>query len=348
MIEGLDGLLEPTGQPGLSELRGAIAQWLGAPRAEGRVVSEERLNRAGSINRVRFEVDGRSVSIVAKRSRALAAQRNHLIVHRCLPAVGLRSGAAAILATAAERSGRYVWHVYEDLGERTLETDRGPSAVRAAVRLLSAVHTRFIAHPLLAEARDLGGEFGPGFYRSSVRDAITCLDALPESDRDRSDGRVAVRHRLLERLWALREQEHERTEAIAHLGGPETLLHGDMWLKNVTVGQSGGRAHVRLIDWDHAGVGPLGYDLSTFAHRFCPDERDEVLELYRDALADAGWELPSREELTYVFATFELGRLANCVIWPALAARDGVEGALEELAMADDWLRSADTAPDRS
>ena len=65
MIEGLDGLLEPTGQPGLSELRDAIAQWLGAPRAEGRVVSEERLNRAGSINRVRFEVDGRSVSIVA-------------------------------------------------------------------------------------------------------------------------------------------------------------------------------------------------------------------------------------------------------------------------------------------
>jgi hypothetical protein len=237
-----------------------------------------------------------------------------------------------------------VWQIYEDVGEVTLETDRDPAAVRAAVYLLGETHLRFIRHPLLADVRDWGGEFGPAFYSSSVRDAITCLEALPHSDLDGFGDCIALRDRLLERMWALRAQERERTEAIADLGGPETLLHGDVWLKNVAIARSVERVSVRLIDWDHAGLGPLGYDLSTFVNGFPPHERHSVLELYEEAVADAGWRLPSQEDINYLFSTFELGRLANCVIWPALAATEGVEGALEELEMTDDWLGSLDRA----
>ncbi len=342
MIAGLDDLLSLSRAPGLRELRAAVGELLGSSQAEGRVIGEQRLNSSGFVNRVRFEVNGETISVVAKCSSPASAQRNRFVAGRCLPAVGLGPAAPAILATAADRDGRCMWHVYEDLGERTLETDRDPAAVRAGVYLLGEIHTRFIRHPLLAEARDWGGEFGPGFYSSSVRDAITCLEALSPSDLDGLGARVELRDRLLGRLWSLRDEEPERMGAIADLGGPETLLHGDMWLKNVAVVGGGDRVRVRLLDWDHAGLGPAGYDLSTFVNGFPAEERDGVVELYWDAIAGCGWQPPCREDMEYVFTTFELGRLANCVIWPALALPEGVEGALEELEMADEWLGSLD------
>jgi thiamine kinase-like enzyme len=98
---------------------------------------------------------------------------------------------------------------------------------------------------------------------------------------------------------------------------------------------------VRLIDWDHAGLGPIGYDLSTFLARLSPDERDGVLEMYEE-MAGAVWELPSREDLNYVFETFQLARLASCVLWAAFAVTDEPHASwpMQELEEADDWLGS--------
>jgi len=342
VISGLHSLLEGTRQPGLRELRAALGERLGGPGVEGRVVGEQRLNESGSIDRVHLELNGELISVVVKRSRPAAAQRNRFIAHRCLPAAGLEAGAPAILAAAAERSGRYVWQIYEDLGERTLETDRDAAAVQAAVDLLGKLHARFIGHPLLAEARDVGGDFGPGFYTSSVRDAIRCLEALSLPPAGVAGDWSQLRDRLLERTWALRAEERERTQAIADLGGPETLLHGDLWLKNASVVRKGRSVRVGLIDWDHAGLGPSGYDLSTFVNGFPPHERHGVLQLYKEAAAHPGWHLPSDADLSHLFRTFELARIANCVVWAALAANDGVAGALEELAATADWLGSVD------
>jgi thiamine kinase-like enzyme len=342
VISGLDRLLEATRQPGLSELRAAVGELFGEPRVEGRVTGEQRLNDSGSINRVRLELDGARTSIVAKRSRPEPAERNRLIARRCLPAVELETGAPAILATAAERSGRHVWQVYEDLGERTLESDRDAAAVEAAVELLARIHSRFIDHPRLAEIRDCGADFGPGFYSSNVRDAIRGLQALSPPHVNGFGDWGALQERLLERFCALRAQERERGEAIAELGGPETLLHGDLWHKNASVTRERGRVRVRMIDWDHAGLGPAGYDLSTFLNGFAADERSRVLALYGEAVADSGWRLPSSAELAYLFQTFELARVANCVVWSALAATDGVEGELEELQENEAWLASLD------
>src|SRR5207249_826009 len=75
-------------------------------------------------------------------------------------------------------------------------------------------------------------------------------------------------------------------------GGPETLLHGDLWSINVFVIPTAHGPRVRLIDWDHASVGPASYDLSTFLLRLPSQERSWVLEVYREEMSRAGWGLP--------------------------------------------------------
>ncbi len=338
MIEGLDTLLADTRQPALAELRAACADLLEADRVRGRVVEEIRLDTSGAVNRVRLEIDGRPVSFVAKRSRPVPAQRNSFVTERWLPAVGLSDSAPRILATAAHRTGKAVWHVYEDLGELTLEQDRDADAVRAGVSLLAEVHQRFAGHLMIAEAREWGGDLGCTFYSSSARDAVTCLEAIPASRLEDDEVR-ALRDRLLQRMWELLAEEAERTDAVRVLGGPETLVHGDLWLKNVSVVRERD-VRAKLIDWDHAGVGPAGYDLSTFLNGFDAEDRDAVLDQYRDALAGTALEPPGPGELNALFDTFERARIANCVVWSAFAVSEGphVEWAIEDLRFAEQWL----------
>jgi hypothetical protein len=290
-----------------------------------------------SVQRVRVVLDDAERSLVVKRSDAISARRNWLVARRWLPAVGFEDRGPPLLAVVAEPGGETAWHVYEDLGDRTLAVEPAPVAVSSAVSLLAKLHTRFADRPMLAECREWGGEMGASFYRANVRDAIKCLEAVPPS---------GLRNRLLERMLILRAEEGRRIEAIADLGGPETLLHGDLWLKNVAVVGDGAGTYVRLIDWDKAGVGPIGYDLSTFLCRFPAGERQAVLRHYEEIVAPAGWRLPGPSDMNYVFATFESARLANCVVWAALEVTKGGEiaWALEELEMADDSLASLDPA----
>ena len=121
---------------------------------------------------------------------------------------------------------------------------------------------------------------------------------------------------------ALLAELPERAEALNVCGGPETLLHGDLWTTNTFVLPDG---TARLIDWDHAGVGPAAYDLSTFVSRFPAAERAHVLGRYREAAARRGLTLPSDAELQLAFDTAERGRLANCGLWPAVAVSKGLD-----------------------
>jgi hypothetical protein len=96
---------------------------------------------------------------------------------------------------------------------------------------------------------------------------------------------------------------------------------------------------VRLIDWDRAGVGPVSYDLSAFLGRFPAGARGWILDLYRQALRRSGGRLPPPAELHRLFDTAERARLANCVIWRALAVREGQpEWGFQELAALEQWL----------
>ena len=126
---------------------------------------------------------------------------------------------------------------------------------------------------------------------------------------------------------------------MAELGGPETLLHGDLWTTNIFVLPTTNGLRTLLIDWDRAGVGPVSYDLSTFLLRFPTHQRLWILGLYRESIAHAGWHLPSARELNLLFETAECARYANRVIWPAIALlRERAEWGCDELAAVEQWF----------
>jgi hypothetical protein len=270
------------------------------------------------------------------------AQRNQLAIRRWLPATGLGDNGPTLLGVAVERNGQCAWHVYDDLGDRALDTSHlDPQHARTAVELIAQVHMRFARHTLLAEGRLLGSDFGIDFYDANVRDAIRCLEALRAPAKERSAKHAVLLDHLLARLRQLQDEQPARAKALAEFGGPETLLHGDLWTTHVFVLPAFDGVQARLVGWDHAGVGPISYDLSTFLLRFPFRYRLWILDLYRKAIKSAGWNLPAPGPLNVLFETAEFARLANCIIWPAVALiHDHVGWGFDELANVKQWFES--------
>jgi thiamine kinase-like enzyme len=287
----------------------------------------------------RCTVTGSARSFVAKRLDPDIARRNELVARRWLPAAGLSDCGPPLLATAAERDGSSIWHLYADLGDCGLDVAQaGPGAVESAIATIARIHTAFAGHPLIPEFRNWGGDLGIHFYATSVRDAMHSIESL-RTRRRLDAGRAELCERLLARLANLHREQDERAQLLHRQGGPETLLHGDLWPMNVMVHDGDGDAHVRLIDWDHAAVGPISYDLSTFLSRVPDHDRSAILRIYAEHIAGAGWELPAVPDLNLLFETAELGRIANRVIWPALAAREQDAGwAYAELGEVERWF----------
>jgi len=337
MIEGVNRILEGSGQPGLTELHGLLEELLGGREASGRLLEQQTLQpREMRVFRLRFDVNGQERSLIIKRLRPETARRNELIAKRWLPAVHLYDTGPPLQGTVAASRGGCVWHVYDDLGHWELdpcEPDR--EEVHVATGLIARMHTRFAGHALLGEIRLHGGDLGIHFCEANVRDAISALEAL-----DSPESRRPVRESLLNRLHKLRDELPQRAQAMAEWGGPETLLHGDLWAINIFVIPTGKGSHARLIDWDHAAVGPATYDLSTFLLRFPAEHRPWVLELYRQAVAEAGWHLPDDRDLNFLFETHEYARFANRIIWPAIAlVQDRTEWGYDALAEIEEWFK---------
>ncbi len=343
MITGLDKLLEESGQPGLAELRRLLQELLGGSGTATRVqlLDQHRLPaRRPRAYRLRFVINRWIRSVVIKRLELAAAERTQLLIRRWLPAIGLGDNGPTLLGTAAEHSGQCVWHVYDDLGARALAASPPETEhVRTVVDLIAQVHTRFTRHPLLAECRLHGGDRGINFYAANVREGIYSLESLKAPAVALSEENASLRDRLLARLHQLAEEQPKRAQALAEFGGAETLLHGDLWTNNTFVLPSSHGVQARLVGWDHAGVGPICYDLSTFLLRFPVRHRPWILDLYHGAVRSAGWTLPSVRELNFLFETAEFARFANCIIWPALAlVHDRIGWGFEELANVEQWF----------
>ena len=291
------------------------------------------------VQRVLVEVDGVERSLVVKWSDPAIAHRNALVARRWLPAAGLQDLGAPLLAVAAEPAGEGAWLVYDDIPGRPPAT-RAPvqREVLTAIDAIARLHTAFAGHRLLPECRLWGGDRGIHFYSVNVRDAIAALHAL-ELGR-LGPGAVPVRDELLDRMERLRRQEPERAQALAAAGGPETLLHGDLWPTNTIVSSQPESVRVRLIDWDEAAVGPAGFDLSTFLMRFDPPDRAWILNAYGRAVKRlAGWELPAAEGLNSVFETTAYARLASLLVWSIAGAGPGDRDfLLERLTELVGWL----------
>jgi phosphotransferase family enzyme len=334
MIEGIDELLVGCGASELCELRSLLGELLGA----GRLIEQQRLTVRDQrfVYRLRFEIGGTVRSLIVKRYTPEIARRNQLVATRWLPGIGLAQHGPPLLGVAAERRGEGVWHVLDDLGDCTLRRSEGGSEPgRAAIRVIARLHTAFAGHRLLAECRLWGSSLGISFYTCNARDAIAALDALRSPNIELTPARVALRDRLVARLCTLLDEQPWRARVSAECGGAETLVHGDFIPTNTLVVRAAQGLHVRLIDWDHAGVGLASYDLSLFLSYFAPHERPGLLDVYQEYAGG----LPPRAELNVLFDTAQQARLANRVIWPALAALEGhADWAFEELANVNDWF----------
>jgi thiamine kinase-like enzyme len=299
------------------------------------------------VYRVRAGSDGRARSFVLKRSDPWLGRRNELVMRRWLPAIGLGDRCSQLLATVADRRGQWVWHVYEDLGDGAAEpTHPDHRRVTAVVDLIAELHTRSARHAVLPECRHYCGDLGASFFTANVRDAITVLEDLLPPRVEPTPEQAALRDRLLARTYRLRDEQPRRVQMLEALGGPDTLLHGDLWTANALVAAAaGGGLTARFIDWDHAAVGPVSYDISTFLYQFPRHERLWILDAYRHAMARAAWCLPSTEDLNVLFETAEYARYANRVIWPAVALlQERAAWGWEQLAEVERWFDALEPA----
>jgi len=340
MIEGLETLLVAEKHPGTAELHALIAGLLDATRSTGRLVQTERLSRA-RVYRARFHVNGRARSLIVKRLPPYRSERECAAVRRWLPRAGLDAHAPPLLGVAAQRNGALFWHVYEDLGPYPLAgAIDDPLRVVAAIDVIAKVHVGFARHPLLAECRLAGGELGAAFFEASLRDACRNIEAVQRAVNVDARGCKAAAG-LCERLANMVKQQPERMKLLRERGGPETLLHGDLWTKNILAIPGSTGVHVRLIDWDHCGVGPVVYDLSTFLRRFPLSQRPSVLDQYWTRLDSKHWPRPSLVDLNAMLDTVELARCANSITWRAVAILNAEPDAAPEWAIAD--LEEIDT-----
>jgi Ser/Thr protein kinase RdoA (MazF antagonist) len=320
-------------EPGAAEVSALLSEMLRPGFESEPSIGLERLKE--EVYRVRV---GSGQSLVLKRLDPATAATDRLVAERWLPSFGLADRCPQIVGAAASKDGRWIWHLYEDLGHETLAVDRRPERLAAAIDVIAELHSRAASHPLLPEVRWRARDQGAHFFTANLRDAIAALEALARPPRGAPLAFAGVRERLLRQLDALREDAPRRVRAMEE-AGPETLLHGDLWPKNVFVSPSGDAMRARLIDWDHVGAGPFSYDLSTFLYRSAPGERPWLLDRYRAAAERAGRQIPGIAELNLLFHTAEVARCAHCIVFDAIAVlNDGAAWAVEELMDYGHWL----------
>ena len=298
------------------------------------------------VYRLRAGANSRARSFVLKRFDPWLGRRNELVLRRWLPALGLSAYGPRLLATVAHRRGEWVWHVYEDLGDGAVDPaspDR--QRVAAVVDLIAELHTRAAGQALIPECRHFCGDLGASFFTANLRDAIAMLEGLTPPRVDPTPEQQALRDRLLARLHRLRDESPQRVQLLETLGGPDTLLHGDLWTTNTLVDATDDGPVARLIDWDHAAIGPVSYDLSTFVYRFAERDRPWIVEAYRRAVARQGWRLPPTRHLNALFATAEYARYANRLIWPAMALlQERAAWGWVQLAEVERWFDALEPA----
>ncbi|MGE5801049.1 MAG: aminoglycoside phosphotransferase family protein [Gemmatimonadota bacterium] len=328
--------------PGASELGELLNELLSPDGGEPERIAALRPLKPPRVYRLGLARGGAPWrSVVVKRLDSAVAQRSRLAAERWLPALGLADGCARLLGVAAEARGDVVWHVYEDLGDETIAARSDPDRVAAAVDLVARLHTRAAGHAVLPDVRRYCADLGIGYFAANLRDAIRALEALHDSRTDASGPHAGLVGRLLTRLRGLLADLDRRAAVFAGAGGPDTLLHGDLWTTNAFVVSTPAGPRACLVDWDRLGVGPFAYDLSTLLFRFPLVERTAVIDAYRRAVARAGWSLPATADLALMCETAELARYANRVIWPALALVDEQAAwGFTELAEVERWFEA--------
>ena len=329
----------PSIGPGdLDLLAGALGRLSDGGRDPVRVVSATVLGEG--VHRIELGRADRP-SVVVKRLPSSRARLEQRVTDRWLPGVGLDGLGPPRLSSVAESDGAYVWHVYDDLGARGLDRpDVDAGTVDLVMSRLADLHARFAGHLLLPEVRFAAGDLGVYFYTRSVRDALATVDRMRPPRLLPSQEDAAIRDGVLARLQTLRDDEPARVRLLEG-AGPETLVHGDLTRGNVFVLDGA----VRLIDWDHVGVAPAAFDLSTHVAHYPPAQRPLVVARYTAAMAERGYAFRDDVDWDLLVRTFEAGRLANQLIWLATAVLEGTETTFDRLV---EWGQALAAAVDET
>jgi aminoglycoside phosphotransferase (APT) family kinase protein len=248
----------------------------------------------------------------------------------------LPAGLAVPPDTAVVHHDGEAWIVMSDVGP-ALRRRWTPGAATVAVRRLASLHRAGTVVPGLLETPWLERDGGSA-YAHHVPTGHQNLDALAQ------DARLAE-------LFTAEEVRElhgclDAAEDIAELARrlAPTLVHGDFHSRNAGMDEDG---TLVLIDWEHVGVGPVGYDLATFTSLYRAfggtGQLDEaaILSTYADAVSDeAGTDL--REAAAVGFATVHLTWGLHLRLGPGLTAvREGFHGETpEELAPHLEDIRS--------
>ena len=199
-VDQLGSSLEEREEPGVPELLDVLRTVARDAGAAGWASEAVPLKRR--VYRLRLNGGNAARSVILKRSEPAIAQVNRMVAERWLPALGLGDHCAPLLASASDREGQWLWQIYEDLGEDTLEREHDRPRVAAATDLIAELHVRGTGHALLPEVRSYGRDFGIAFFTANVGDAIRGLERI-DGERTAQELR-SLRARLLRRMYSSR------------------------------------------------------------------------------------------------------------------------------------------------
>jgi hypothetical protein len=178
--------------------------------------------------------------------------REVAFIRSALPArlpTGLATPSATVVLDEDDRE----WIVMRDIGT-VLANPWTPQAAASAAARLTLLHAPACADPALLDLPWLeqAGHHAYAHHIPSGHENLDALGADPRLADLFTPAQVRALHRCLDAAQALNEE-------AARL--PPTLVHGDFTPRNAGLGAA---QTLVLIDWEHVGVGPIGFDLATF------------------------------------------------------------------------------------
>lgn len=304
------------------DLRDALNKFVGWGSAGIKLIACEKIK--ANVFRIRFEDRAQIRSIIAKGMDALAARSVEMTANRWLPAVDLNHIGPSLLAIAPQSDDQHVWHLYRDFGPCTLNAvSPAPRQIALVIDCLAKMHGRFADHPILADCRIWAANRCTNGYTTHVMDAIRSVESCLAMTGRRSSGHGNLLDNLLRNLEDLLRDAPRREQTLIEFGGPQTLLHGDLWPSNILVYGTDHGQKARFIDWERVGVGVVSYDLSTILSRFLVELRPMILEQYRRSAEPFGINVPDVEISNLLFDTAEKARIVYCINCSALAILEG-------------------------
>ncbi len=214
----------------------------------------------------------------------------------------------------AMREGEEVWMFMEDVGSRTFKSEVTNENLQRVTATLAGMHVAFgreVANGSLHHRSHLAVRDYPA-YIAGAKQALVLTRALVNKNLYPS---VSVRH--LAQLEAV-VNNYDRV-AIALVGAPQTLVHGDFNPQNIIFDSTPGSDRVFVLDWANAyiGAGLVDLvDLATFAStNFGPGSMPRLLQNYRAAYRAASGEPMASEPLEELFVCGQIEKKIGLIRW---------------------------------